>query len=63
MLMSEADRSFGAEPAYRTRDVAYSNVAPIPLHKEQGQLKGLPDRSGNRAEQRPPKSPKENFSA
>ena len=63
MFMSEADRSFEAETAYRARDMAYSNVAPIPLHKEQGQLKGFPDRSGNKTEQHPPKSPKETFSA
>ena len=38
MFISEADRSFEAETAYRARDMAYSTVAPIPLHKEQGQL-------------------------
>ena len=43
--------------------MAYSNVAPIPLHIEQGQLKGPPDRNFKRTEQRPPKSLKEAFSA
>ena len=63
MFVSEAERSFESEAGYRARDMAYSNVAPIPLHKEQGQFKGFPDRSSNRTEQRPPKSPKEAFSA
>ena len=36
---SEADKNFGAEPTYRARDMACSNVAPIPSHNEQGQSK------------------------
>ena len=59
LFTSEAERSTGTEPVYRSRDMAYSNVAPIPLHKEQGQPKSYPDRSGTGPERRPPKSPKE----
>ena len=45
--------------ANRPRDMAYSNVAPIPLYKEQGSQKSYPDRSGSGQERHPPKSPKE----
>ena len=38
--------------------MAYSSAAPIPLHKEQGQQKSYPDRSGPGQERRPP--PKSN---
>ena len=48
---------------YKAREMAYSNAAPIPLHKEQGQPKGPLERNFKRTEQRPPKSPKDAFSA
>ena len=34
--------------------MAYSSIAPIPLHKEQGQQKSYPERSGSGQERRPP---------
>ena len=43
MSTSEAERSVGNIP----KDMAYSNVAPIPLYKEQGPQKSYSDRSGS----------------
>ena len=46
MLVSEAEK--------------HSGMAP--LHKQQGQPKSYPEKSGFRTEQRTPKSPKDQFS-
>ena len=41
--------------------MAYSGAAPMPLHKEQGQQKNYPERSGSGQEKRPPPSNKSAF--
>ena len=55
MLTSEAERFDDA----KSKDMAYSNVAPIPLYKEQGQQKYYTDSSGSGQERCPPKGTKE----
>ena len=54
LLTSEAERPGGA----RSRDMAYSNVGPIPLFKEQGQQNTYSEKSGSGQERRPPKNTK-----